>query len=130
MAIKQKALHAFSSAALASIACLVYATVYNNAFEVNYSAVLNTGSITGVCVFSCSLMALAYYFAIKWKAEKLLGWINTTIALLSFVSIITVLGFQLPVSVQSPEMFPGLAIPMHFFPAMAFFALAPFFRNK
>jgi hypothetical protein len=32
--------------------------------------------------------------------------------------------------VEFPEMFPGLVIPMHFFPALAFFAIDPFFKQS
>jgi hypothetical protein len=130
MTIKQSALHTFSSAALASIACIIYNTIYSKAFDVNFSMVLNMGGIIGSCVFGCVLMATTYHIAIKWKGDKLLGWLNIVFALLSFVSIIGVLGFQLPISIESPEMFPGLAIPMHFFPLLGFLTIAPFFKPK
>jgi hypothetical protein len=130
MTIKQSVLQAFSSAALASVACIIYNTIYIKAFEINYSTVLNMGGIIGSCVFGCVLMATAYHIVFRWKGNKLLGWLNIVFSLLSFVSIIGVLGFQLPVSIESPEMFPGLAIPMHFFPVLGFLTIAPFFKAK
>jgi hypothetical protein len=36
----------------------------------------------------------------------------------------------LPLNIESPEMFPGLAIPMHFFSALFFFAVYPYFRSR
>jgi hypothetical protein len=75
-------------------------------------------------------MGLAYYFGFKWKGEKLFAWINLLICFFSFASIIGVLGMQLPLNIESPEMFPGLAIPMHFFPALFFFAVYPYFRSR
>ena len=75
-------------------------------------------------------MGLGYYVGYKWKGEKSIPWINILISVLSFASIVGVLGIQLPLTIESPEMFPGLAIPMHFFPALAFFTISPFFKIK
>ena len=74
-------------------------------------------------------MGAAHFLVFKWKGAKMIGWLNVLIAVLSFVSIIGVLGMVLPLDIESPEMFPGLAIPMHFFPALAFFAVKPFFEE-
>ena len=127
MPVKKSILHALSSAALASLACVIYNTIYSKAFELNFSVVLNIGGIVSACVFACVLMAAAYYIGIKWRGDKATRWINMGIAVLSFVSIIGVLGFQLPMDVENPELFPGLAIPMHFFPAFSFLVVYPFF---
>jgi hypothetical protein len=37
---------------------------------------------------------------------------------------------SLPLDIDFPEMFPGLAIPLHFIPAMIFFGLDPFFKKN
>ena len=58
------------------------------------------------------------------------GWLNVLIAALSFLSILGPLSMSLPLNIKFPEMFPGLAIPMHFFPALMFFGLFPFFTNS
>jgi hypothetical protein len=130
MSLQKYLIQAMVSAVLSSIACLLYNSIYSNAFDVNFSAVLNITGIIGSSLFGCLLMGFAYYLGTRWKGEKLIGWINILIAVLSFASIVGVLGFQLPVSMDSPELFPGLAIPMHFFPALSFFSVAPFFITK
>ena len=130
MSIKQISLHVLFSSVLAIVASALYNRIYSAAFEVDFSAVLNTVGIIGASVFACVLMGLAYYLGFKWKGEKLIAWINLLICFLSFVSIIGVLAMQLPLNIESPEMFPGLAIPMHFFPALFFFAVYPFFKNR
>ncbi len=130
MNVKKTILHALVSAILASIACVIYNNIYSKAFEVNFSGVLTVGGAVGACVFGSLLMAAAYFFALKWKGDKLIGWVNVLITILSFASIVGVFGFQLPLTIESPEMFAGLAIPMHFFPALAFFTVAPFFKSK
>jgi hypothetical protein len=130
MSIKQISYHVLFSAALAIIASVLYNKIYCAAFEVDFSAVLNVGGIIGASIFGCALMGLAYYLGFKWKGEKLLAWINLLICFFSFASIIGVFGMQLPLNIESPEMFPGLAIPMHFFPALFFFAVYPYFRSR
>jgi phosphoglycerol transferase MdoB-like AlkP superfamily enzyme len=67
---------------------------------------------------------------VKWKGEKALGLYFVFVALLSFASILSVFAFKLPLDLESPELFVGLAIPMHFFPALAYFTLSPFFHIR
>ena len=130
MTLKQIRIHVLISALLAIVASLIYNTIYSSAFELNFSSVLNIGGIIGSTLIGCTLMGIGYYVGYKWKGEKLIPWINLLISVLSFASIVGVLGIQLPLTMESPEMFPGLAIPMHFFPALAFFAISPFFKIK
>jgi hypothetical protein len=130
MTFKKAVLHALISAVLAGIACMIYNSIYSKAFEVNFSGVINAGSIFGSCIFGCALMGVVYYLAFKWKGQKLIPWVNIVIAVLSFASIVGPLGMSLPMDNESPELFPGLAIPMHFFPAFAFFTIVPFFKQE
>jgi len=130
MTLKKTALHVLISAILAIAASLIYNDIYSTALDVNFGKVVNMGGIIGATVFGCVLIGLTYYFGFKWKGEKLLGWINIGIAVLSFASIAGVLGAQLPMDLESPELFPGLVIPMHFFPALSVFTIAPFFKSK
>lgn len=130
MTLKRTLIHALVSALLAIAASVIYNIIYSTAFELNFNSVLNTGSIIGATLFGCVIIGLTYYFGFKWKGEKSIGWINILVSVLSFASIISILGMQLPVTIESPEMFPGLAIPMHFFPALSFFTIAPFFKSN
>lgn len=131
MMLKKISFQTLIAAVLAIVACAIYNSIYSKAFDVNFSSVLNMGGIIGSCVFGCILIGVTYYLAYRWKGEKLIGWVNVLVAVLSFASIVGPLGMSLPVEMDSPELFPGLAIPMHFFPAFAFFTLSPFFKfNK
>ncbi len=127
---KNGLIHALVSAILASIACSIYNIIYTRSFFVDFSAVVNTGGIIGSCTLGCLLMSVLYLLAMKWKGDRIIVWVNILISVLSFASIISVLAFSLPLDVESPEMFPGLAIPMHFFPALSFLTLSPLFRTK
>ena len=120
--------HALISAVLASTAALIYNTIYSSGMDVNFSTLLNAKGIIGASVFGCVLMSIAYHVSYKWKGAKGIGISSILIAAISFASIVGVVGFKLPLEIENPELFPGLAIPMHFFPAMAFFCIAPFFK--
>ncbi len=128
MTAKRIVLHALISAVLAAIAGVIYKQVYITAFDLHFDSVLNTGGIIGASAFACALMATGYFIGYKWRGEKIFGWLNVVYSLLSFVSILGVLAFQLPMEIDSPELFPGLAIPMHFFPVLSFLVVSPFFK--
>ncbi len=130
MTLKKISIHVLISALLAIVASLIYNLIYSSAFELNFGSVLTIGGIIGSTLIGCTLMGMGYYVGYKWKGEKSIPWINILISVLSFASIVGVLGIQLPLTMESPEMFPGLAIPMHFFPALSFFAISPFFKIK
>ena len=130
MTLKKISIHVLISALLAIVASLSYNLIYSSAFELNFGSVLTIGGIIGSTLIGCTLMGMGYYVGYKWKGEKSIPWINILISVLSFASIVGVLGIQLPLTMESPEMFPGLAIPMHFFPALSFFAISPFFKIK
>ena len=114
---------------LTAVAGIVYQMVYENALFLDFSLVINAGSIAGASIFGCVLMALGYWLLEHFKKPNLKGWLNVLITVLSFLSILGPLSMSLPLEVEFPEMFPGLAIPMHFFPAMIFFSLNTFFTK-
>jgi len=118
------------SSILASIACYIYSYLYTIAFYVDFSKVINLTSIISSCIIACLLMAVGYVVLIKWNGQRLIGWVNTVYSILSFASIVGVLSFNLPLDIESPEMFPGLAIPMHCFPVLSFLTIYPFFINR
>jgi hypothetical protein len=127
---KKGLLLGLTSAILSAIAGTLYNQVYSKAFYVDFSTVLNWQGITMASLIGCILMSVTYVLLFKWKKEKFLGWANILFAIVSFASIISVLSFKLPLEMEMPELFPGLAIPMHFFPALSFLTVYPFFKNK
>ena len=123
-------LHGITAGILAAVAGVIYFNIYQHALGTEFNKIINAGSITGASVFGCLLMALSYWLLEKFKKEKLKGVLNILIAVLSFASIIGVISMNLPLDIKSPELFPGLAVPMHFFPALAFFCMVPFFSTS
>jgi len=122
--------HGITAGISSALAGIVYQNVYEEAMFLDFSAVINGASITAASIFGCVLMALSYLLADRLKKPNLKAWINMVIIAVTFLSILAPLSMTLPLDVEFPELFTGLAIPMHFFPAMIFFGLSPFFNQE
>ena len=127
---KKAILLALISAALSITACLVYNKVYSGSFYVDFSKIISPTSVIMTCLVACTIMALGYMLVTRRRPALNVGWLNILYVVLSFASIIIVLSFKLPLEIEFPELFPGLAIPMHFFPVLAFLAIVPFFKTN
>ncbi len=55
---------------------------------------------------------------------------NFLFTIASFASVTWSFAKTLPVDIQMPELFPGLTVPMHFFPALAWFTVRPLFLKE
>ena len=128
--MKKIFIHGIVAGILAALASLIYCNLYQSTLGVSFDKIINIGSVFGASIFGCILISVANIILFKFKKENLQGLLNIVIAVLSFTSIIGPISMTLPLDVESPEMFPGLVIPMHFFPALAFFAIAPFFKQS
>jgi hypothetical protein len=113
---------------LSSLASIIYLTIYKEALVVDFSKVAGTSNIVAACLMGCLLMAVGYQLAIRWKGTKTIGWLHLAFSLFSFATIAGVLGFDLPLDTESPELFPGMVIPMHFFPVLSVLTIFPFFK--
>lgn len=122
--------HGILSGVLASIGGVIYFEIYQYLMLTSFDAVVNWSSIVGASVLGCLLMTVGYWLLMKFNLERFVGWLNVLIALLSFASIIGAMDTALPLDIEFPELFPGLVVPMHFFPALAFFAIYPFFKQN
>jgi branched-subunit amino acid ABC-type transport system permease component len=114
---------------LAAVAGIMYYSIYQSAFETGFDKIINKGSIIGSSIVGTMLMACGYALLLKLKKETWTGLLNVLISVLSFASIIGPISMSLPLDIESPELFPGLVVPMHFFPALAFFTISPFFKT-
>jgi len=115
---------------LASLAGVIYFNIYQGILLTEFDAVVNEGSIIGASIFGCMLIAVGQLIIARWNKPNLVGVFNLLVLVLSFASIIGAIGMTLPLDIDFPELFPGLVVPMHFFPALAYFALAPFFKKE
>jgi hypothetical protein len=119
--------HALVAGILSAIAAFIYNRIYFFATEADFSKVLNTGSIFGLNIIICLLAAFLYWGLVKWLKKKAEVVFNFLFSILSFASIIVPVSLTLPLDIKFPELFPGLAVPMVFFPAMAWYTVKPLF---
>lgn len=128
--MKAHLLHGIIAGMLSAVAAIVFLNIYQELYFIDFSLVINTTSIFGASIIGSLLMSTGYFLLEKLEKENMKGVLNLIIMLVSFISIIPPMGMSLPLEVDFPELFPGLVIPMHFFPAMIFFGITPFFKEK
>jgi len=130
MKIKKLLWYGILSGVLSGIAGIIYFEIYQFLMMTSFDSVVNWGSIACASIIGCLLMTVGYWILIKLDREHFVGWLNVLIAILSFVSIIGAMTTSLPLDIEFPELFPGLVAPMHFFPAITFFGIYPFFKKQ
>lgn len=118
------------SGLLAGVAGIIYARVYYSANEADFSKVAGSIHIIASSLFGGVLAAIGY--AVLDKLLKANGEIvfNFLFTLLSFASLLLPIGHRFNPPIDTPELFPGMVIPMHFFPALGWYTLKPLFLNK
>lgn len=117
-----------ASSILAGIAGIIYTRIYFFATETDFSQILNSKSIIGLNVVFCLITSFLYWALFYWLKRKGEIIFNFMIAILSFAMVIIPISISLPLSIKNPELFPGLAVPMLFFPALAWHTLRPLFK--
>lgn len=128
--MKKIFIHGIVAGILAALAGVIYFIIYQNTLGTNFGKIVNIPSITGSSIFGAVLIACGYALLLKIGKLKLSGWYNVLVSVLSFATIIWPISMSLPLTVESPELFTGLVVPMHFFPALAYFTVAPFFDYR
>jgi hypothetical protein len=120
-------LHSITAGILAAIAANIYNRIYFFATEADFSRVLNAVSMTGINILICMIAGLVYWGLAKWLTKKGEIVFNFLFSIFSFAAVMIPISLTLPLKIQFPELFPGLAVPMVFFPAMAWYTLKPLF---
>ncbi len=115
---------------LSALAAIIYNRIYFFATETNFTKLVNTGSLIGVNLLACMIAAVGFWLLTKWSIRKGEIIFNFLFSILSFASIILPISISLPLDIKNPELFPGLTIPMHFFPALAWFTIQPLFIKE
>ena len=118
------------SGVLAGTASVIYARVYSSSLGADFSLLVQPIGIITACIIGCLLASLGYWLCTKWFKGKGEIVFNLIFSTLTIASILAVFTAKLPLEVEMPELFPGFAIPMHFFPALAFFTITPFFKGN
>lgn len=119
--------HSLVAGILAAAAGIIYYRIYYFATEADFSSVLNTGTIIALNIFVCQLAGVLYWASVSWLNKKGDVLFHFLFSILSFAAVIIPISITLPLKIQFPELFPGLAVPMVFFPAMAWYTAKPLF---
>ena len=115
------------SGLLAGIAGVIYARLYYSINEADFSRVASTVKIITASLFGGVLAAIGYTLLDKWLKTRGEIVFNLVFTLISFLTLLAPIAVRLPRNIDTPELFPGMVIPMHFFPALAWFTLKPIF---
>jgi len=124
---KRTFFHGLVAAVLAAIAAIIYDHIYFFATEADFSNVLNIGSIIGFSFAICMAATFTSYGLTKWLNKRGEIVFNLLFSIISFACVMVPISISLPLDVKTPELFPGLAVPMIFFPAIAWFTVKPLF---
>jgi hypothetical protein len=122
--------HGLVAAILAGIAAIIYNRIYHFATETDFSKVINYGSMIGLSLAVCMAATFINYSLVKWLKGKGEIIFNFLFSVISFACVMIPISISLPLDVKTPELFPGLAVPMIFFPAMAWYTVKPLFTVK
>src|SRR6266699_1223206 len=100
---------------LASVAGIIYNRIYFFATETDFSRVLNTGSIIGLNIMVCLVAGMLYLLLLRLLKKSGEIVFSLLFSIISFACVIIPISISLPLQIKSPELFPGLAVPLVFF---------------
>jgi hypothetical protein len=121
--------HSITAGIMAAIAAIIYNRIYFFATEADFSMVLNKWKLIVLNVSICIIAGMGFWGLAKWLKKKGEIVFNFLFSIISFAAVMIPISITLPLKVQFPELFPGLAVPMVFFPAMAWYTVKPLFKN-
>jgi hypothetical protein len=107
-----------------------YFALYQSILNTRFDSIVNIGSIAGASFLGCLLISIPYALLLRSQKYEWVGWLNSIIMTISFISILGPLNMTFPTEITNRQLFPGLVVPTHLFPALTFFSLSPFFLNK
>ena len=119
--------HGMTSGIMAALAAIIYSRIHYFATEADFSPIINLGTMISMNLIICLIISIAYYFFTIIFMTKRTIVFHIVISILSFAAVIIPISVSLPLSIRNPELFPGLAVPMVFFPVLAWFTFKPLF---
>jgi hypothetical protein len=115
---------------LAAIAANIYNQIYFFATEVDYSNIINPGSLIGLNLLVSLVAGLLYWLLTALFKTRGAIVFNFVYSVGSFACVIIPIAITLPLSTPFPELFPGLTVPMVFFPVIAWLTIDPLFKKN
>jgi hypothetical protein len=127
---KKVFLQAILASLLAFIASVIYKKIYFFATEVDFSRVLSLPRLAALSILVSMGVAFLYYGLNRWLPGKGEIVFNFLFSVITFACVMIPISVSLPLNVQNPELFPGLGVPLVFFPAMAWYTVNPLFKRR
>lgn len=121
--------HALVATFVTAVAAIVYNRIYFFATEADFSKIINTGSIICLSIITCFATGIIYYAMVRLLKRNAEIPFNFLLSIISFCAVMYPISVSLPLDVKFPELFPGLAVPMVFFPAIAWYTVKPVFST-
>jgi len=114
---------------LAAIAANIYNRIYFFATEVDYSNIINPFSLTGLNLMVSLIAGVLYWLLTTMFKNRGAIIFNFVYSVGSFACVIIPIAITLPLTTPYPELFPGLTVPMVFFPVIAWLTIDPLFKK-
>jgi hypothetical protein len=114
---------------LAAIAANIYNQTYFFATEIDYSNIINVGSLFSLNLIISLIAGLLYWLCTTISKKNGAIIFNFVYSVGSFACVIIPIAITLPLSTPFPELFPGLTVPMVFFPVIAWMTIDPLFKK-
>jgi hypothetical protein len=128
----KKVIWALSSGLLAGVVSYCYGEIFEKQLMEDYSNVVPTAAIFISCLIGTILATLGFWLLTKFIPKYGEFIFAFLFALLTTASLVGVLGFTF--TDDSNELhqfiFYGYAMPMHFFPFLAWYVFKPLFDKK
>jgi hypothetical protein len=122
--------HGITSGIMAALAAIIYSRIHYFATQADFSGIINFGTMVSLSLIACLLISIAYYFIFSFWKKKGIIVFHLLISIISFAAVVIPISISLPLTIKNPELFPGLAVPMIFFPALAWFTMKPLFITE
>jgi len=119
--------HGLTAGIMAALAAIIYSRIHYFATEADFSEIINPGTMISLNLIVCLIISIAYFFLNSKPKKNRVLISHLLISILSFAAVIIPISISLPLTVRNPELFPGLAVPMIFFPALSWFTFKPLF---
>lgn len=122
--------HSVVAGILAAIAGMIYNRIYFFATETDFSKILNPVSIISLSIAVSVIASFIYWALAYWLKRRGEIVFNFLFSIISFAMVMIPISISLPLEIKNPELFPGLAVPMIFFPALAWYTVKPLFTHS
>ncbi|WP_212004606.1 hypothetical protein [Chitinophaga sp. HK235] len=115
---------------ISAVLSLIYGAVYQAALGADFSGVAPVTAVASASIAAGVLMMLGHWLWERWRNGKAILIFNIILVSISLLSSAIPFAVSLPLNIPAPELFPGMVVPMHLFPALVWLGLQPLLSDK